>query len=166
MRSGAWLGLVAACLELGCGPKHPAKPPLLAREVTVYVAVTDQVAETDTGNIAAMVDALEADLRDAGRSVTIVAARQDERPPAARLELQVMGSDSGSAGMRGAGNLVGFFGGAVGAGSSSFRSWPYVYSPSHARGQFGSGAGLRLLLRTDLIEAGRGGLHQGVVGAQ
>jgi hypothetical protein len=103
------MGLVVAC-----GPKRPAKAPLLPPAVAVYVAITDQVAKTDTGNIAAMVDVIEADLRDAGRSVTIVAARQDERPPVPRLELQVMGSDSGNATMRGAGNLGGFFGAGVG----------------------------------------------------
>jgi hypothetical protein len=75
----------------GCGPHRPAIS--LPSEVTLYVAVSDQVARTDTGNVAAMVDALEADLREAGHTVSIVAARDDERAPIPRVEVQVRTSD-------------------------------------------------------------------------
>lgn len=99
---------------LGCGPKRPAEPALLAREVTVYVAVTDQVAKSDTGNVAAMVDAIETDLREEQHAVTIVAARRNEAPPPVRLEVQVLSSSSGDASVRGAGQLAGFFNGVIG----------------------------------------------------
>jgi hypothetical protein len=95
---------------LGCRPKRvPQEPPreaLLGRDVTLYVAVSDAVAKTDTGNVAAMVEAIEADLREEGHTVTTVVARSDERPPKARLEVQVLNSDSGDAAVRGAGHLV------------------------------------------------------------
>jgi hypothetical protein len=103
----------AALVALGCGPTRPAQAPLLPREVTVYVAVTDQVAKTDQGNVAAMVDAIETDLREEQHAVTIVAARSDEAPPPVRLEVQVMSSSSGDASVRGAGQLAGFFSGVV-----------------------------------------------------
>ena len=112
---------------LGChpGPRAPEPAPLLGREVTVYVAVTNAVAKNDTGNVAAMVDAIESDRREEGRSVTIVAARPDERPPGPRLEVQVLDSDSGDATRRGAGDLAGFFSGGsmlAGVGSTAIRS--------------------------------------------
>jgi hypothetical protein len=84
---GGALGVLAA----GCAHRPPQYP--LPQEVTVYIAVSDQVARTDTGNVSAMVDALEADLRGAGHFVNIVAARNDEAAPVPRIELQVRTSD-------------------------------------------------------------------------
>ncbi len=65
----------------------------LPQQVTVYVAISDRVARTDSGNVSAMVDAIEADLREAGHFVNIVAARNDEAAPVPRVELQVRTSD-------------------------------------------------------------------------
>ncbi len=107
-RSGLWLGVLLMLSSVAC---RPARSSLFQREVTIYVAITPEVAESDTGNVAAMVDALEADLREAGYAVTIVGARSDEKPPVPRVEIQVMSSDSGNAKARGAGQLLG---GAVG----------------------------------------------------
>jgi hypothetical protein len=98
------LGMVAFLVGLAC---KPARSSLFGRQVTIYVAITPEVEKNDTGNVAAMVDALEADLREAGYEVSIVAARADEKPPVPRVEIQVMGSDSGDARARGAGNLMG-----------------------------------------------------------
>jgi hypothetical protein len=108
-RTGLWLGFLLMCSAFGCRPAHSS---LFQREVTIYVAITPAVAKSDTGNVAAMVDAVEAQLREAGYMPTIVAARADEKPPVPRVEIQVMTSDSGDAQMRGAGNLMG---GVVGA---------------------------------------------------
>ena len=81
------LGLFA-----GACARRQARYPL-PQQVTLYVAVSDQVAKTDTGNVAAMVDALEADLREAGHFVHVVPARNDEAAPLPRIELQVRTSD-------------------------------------------------------------------------
>ncbi|HVY26620.1 MAG TPA: hypothetical protein VHB79_08695 [Polyangiaceae bacterium] len=78
---------------------------LFPHEVTLYVAVGARAAASDSGNVSAMVDALEEDLKKAGRVVDIVGARLGEQPPLPRLEIQVSDSDSGSATLRGAGNL-------------------------------------------------------------
>lgn len=99
---------VLALSMVGC---QPQRPPLLSvfgngADVTVYVAVSARAAQQDTGNVSAMVDTLEADLRDVGRSVAIVAARLDEKPPLPRIEVQVRSSDSGDAQLRGAGQLT------------------------------------------------------------
>lgn len=112
----------------------------------MYVAVSDRVAKTDSGNVAAMVDALETDLREHGRLVTIEAARLDEKPPVPRLELQVWDSDSGDAGMRGAGHLTGLLtpvGTAlVVGGGGSMLVHAYVVNANGARylGRFSSGS--------------------------
>jgi hypothetical protein len=90
----SWLPMIASCLAaafVACHPQRARHP--LPREVTVYIAVSDQVAKTDSGNVAAMVDAIEADLREGGHFVSIVAARSDERAPLPRVELQVRTSD-------------------------------------------------------------------------
>lgn len=109
--------VVALGFVFGCGPQRPPRTPLVPHDVTVYIAMSDAAAETDTGNVAAMVEALEAKLTKEGYVVTIVAARRDERPPVPRLELQVLSSESGDAAVRGAGNLVGLFGAAGLVGS-------------------------------------------------
>lgn len=140
--------LLLSGLLLGCGPKAGS---VLARdfprEVTIYVAVSDRVAKTDSGNVAAMVDALEADLRDEGRLVTIVGARLDERPPVPRLELQVWDSDSGNARLRGAGELTGLLspvGSAlVAAGGGEMVVHVYVVTSAQSArylGRFSSGS--------------------------
>ena len=122
---------------VGCGPRPgSALVADFPREVTVYVAVSDRVAKTDSGNVAAMVDALEADLREDGRVVTIVAARLDERPPVPRVELQVRDSDSGDAELRGAGKISGLLmpitGAAlVGAGTGSMQVDAYVVTSAN-----------------------------------
>jgi hypothetical protein len=78
-------------LGAACVQRKPEYP--LPQQVTVYVAISDRVARTDSGNVAAMVDAIEADLREAGHFVDIVAARNDEAAPVPRIELQVRTSD-------------------------------------------------------------------------
>jgi hypothetical protein len=96
----------ASCL-FGCGLR---KDSVLAREfpheVTLYVAISDKVAKNDSGNVAAMIDVLEQELRAEGRLVTVIAAHDDEKPPLPRIELQVRESDGGDARMRGAGHLM------------------------------------------------------------
>lgn len=62
--------------------------------VSVYVVVSAQVAKDDQGNVAAMVETLEAELHEAGYQVSIVPARDDETPPASRLELRVLTSEA------------------------------------------------------------------------
>lgn len=94
---------------VGCVPRANARSVLgryFPEKVTVYVAVSSRVARTDTGNIAAMIDVLEQELREQRRLVEIVAARLDETPPKPRLELQIRDSDSGDAQLRGAGQLT------------------------------------------------------------
>jgi hypothetical protein len=103
---GRWPALGALLVgALACGPKHPADWPKLGHEVTIYVAVSRQVAETDTGNVAAMVDVIESGLHEDGHVVSVEGARRGERPPVPRIEIQVQDSDSGNAKLRGAGNL-------------------------------------------------------------
>ncbi|HEY6081114.1 MAG TPA: hypothetical protein VIW29_20005, partial [Polyangiaceae bacterium] len=66
-------GVVAALALLGlsgCGPHQPARLGGLPREVTVYVVVSDRVAQADDGgNVAAMLDVLESELREEMRVV-------------------------------------------------------------------------------------------------
>ena len=76
----------------GACAQRKARYPL-PQQLTLYVAISDQVAKTDNGNVSAMVDALEADLREAGHFVDVVAARNDEAAPVPRIELQVRTSD-------------------------------------------------------------------------
>ncbi len=57
--------------------------------------------------IAALVESLEADLREDGHEVAILVARADEAPPVPRIELQVIQADGGNQKLRGAGNLGG-----------------------------------------------------------
>jgi hypothetical protein len=94
---------------VGCVPRAGARSVLgryFPQKVTVYLAVSSRVAQTDTGNIVAMIDVLEQELREQQRLVEIVAARLDEQPPKPRLELQVRDSDSGDAELRGAGQFT------------------------------------------------------------
>lgn len=138
------LGLV------GCVPRAGASSVLgryFPQKVTVYVAVSSRVAQTDTGNIAAMIDVLEQELREQQRLVEVVAARLDEAPPESRLELQVRDSDSGDAELRGAGHLTQLLmpvtGVAlVGAGGGSMTVDAYVVSrgKQHYVGRFESGS--------------------------
>jgi hypothetical protein len=99
--------VAAASCWLGCG-LH--KDSVLARnfphEVALYVAISDKVAKSDSGNVAAMLDVIEQELRAEGRLVTIIAAHDDEKPPLPRIELQVRESDAGDARMRGVGHLM------------------------------------------------------------
>lgn len=140
---GAVIGLTMGCGGVRRGSVLAVDFP---REVTVYVALSRRVARTDSGNVAAMVDALEADLRADGRFVNIVAARLDEAPPVPRVEIQVRDSSAGDAGLRGAGKLSGLLmplaGVAlVGAGDGSMRVDAYVVtSDNRARllGRFSS----------------------------
>lgn len=105
-RRGALLAVITTVV--GCGPQRPSAiaQAFPKKEVTIYVAVSARVADSDTGNVSAMVDALEEDLREDGYFVNIEGARLDERPPRPRLEIQVRASDSGDAELRGAGQLT------------------------------------------------------------
>ncbi len=76
----------------------------LPRKVAIYVVVSPHVsAADDGGNVAALVDALEARLRESGREVSVVPARADEAPPVPRIELQIQSTERGNPAMRGAG---------------------------------------------------------------
>lgn len=109
MWRGGILSLAACSLLLGCPPRRPVGAPFFGHDVQLYVALTELAAKTDSGNVAAMVDAIEADFHEQGYAVTIVGARRGEPPPPVRLEVQVMSSASGDATVRGAGYLVGGF---------------------------------------------------------
>jgi hypothetical protein len=105
---GAVLGLAA------CRPRVPRYP--LPRVLTLYVVVSPQVAKNDTGNVSGMVDAIEEDLRDDGYEVSIVAARDDEAPPASRVELRVVTSDPADQEAMAAGQLGNLAGVPLGVG--------------------------------------------------
>jgi hypothetical protein len=108
MRWGAIGG--AALLVLAACQQHIVSPSV-PREVTIYVAIGDGVVESNDGNVAAMIDVLEAELRSEGRAVTVEVARLGEAPPVPRLELQVLGSNPGNPAARGAEYAVGVAGG-------------------------------------------------------
>lgn len=97
---GAIVQLVAGCA--------PPRPPLLAlpREVTLNIAVSDQVAKTDNGNVAAMVEVIEADLKDAGYFTQLVTAHPAEAPPLPRVEIQVRTASSADRERMGSAQLV------------------------------------------------------------
>lgn len=80
-----------AFLGAACARREAQYP--LPQRVTVYIAISDRVAKTDSGNVLAMVETIEADLREAGHFVDIVPARNEEAPPVPRVELQVRTSD-------------------------------------------------------------------------
>ena len=89
----------------------------LPRDVVVYVAVSPLVASVDDGgNVSAVVDGLERGLIDAGKRVTIVAARPDEAPPPTRVELQFQVADRGDPELHGAGQLANLMGTPAGVG--------------------------------------------------
>jgi hypothetical protein len=138
---GGFLWGVLLVTGVACAPRQPALVALFPNEVVIYVAVSDQVAKSDTGNVAAMVDTIESELREEGRVVSIVAARLDERPPLPRVEIQVASSDSGDAQLRGAGDLSGLLmpvtGVAlVGAGSGHMRVDAYVVPADGRKARF------------------------------
>jgi hypothetical protein len=134
----------------GCVPRAGARSVLgryFPQKVTIYLAISSRVAKTDTGNIAAMIDVLEQELREQQRLVEVMAARLDEVPPEPRLELQVRDSDSGDAELRGAGQLSQLLmpvtGAAlVGAGGGSMTVDAYVVTADEALyvGRFESGS--------------------------
>jgi hypothetical protein len=101
--------LLAALLGfVGCRPPVARYP--LPPVINLYVVVSAQVAREDSGNVSALVETLEAEMRDAGHQVNIVPARDDEGPPAARVELRVLTSEAADQElMAGAqlGNIVG-----------------------------------------------------------
>jgi hypothetical protein len=100
-------GAAALLLLIGCaGPKH-ANWPDIPEVVTLYVKANGDDIKKDEGNIAAMLDVIETEFREDGRRVEVVVARDDERAPVPRLELQVLGADSGDAEMRKQGHVVG-----------------------------------------------------------
>lgn len=147
---GGRRGLLLVGLLSLTGCQHQLSPQVahyFPDQVTVYVAVSTRVAKTDSGNVAAMVDALEADLRDAGRIVSIEGARLDEQPPQPRLEIQVRDSDSGNAELRGAGQLTQLLSpltsvALVGAGGGNMVVDAYIVDAanvSHYVGHFSSG---------------------------
>ena len=108
---GLWL-LATACNSL-VSWRHLNRSPQhhLAQKLSIYVAVSPQVAAADDGgNVLALVDALEAQLRASGREVSVVAARLDEPAPVPRVELQFQSTAAGNPQMRGAGQLVGVLG--------------------------------------------------------
>ena len=111
---GSWMCLVLVLGALGCSSlvawRNSSRLPghRLPQKIAIYVAISPNVsAADDGGNVAALVDALEARLRESGREVSVVPARPNEVPPAPRIELQVLGTDRGNPEMRGAGQLFG-----------------------------------------------------------
>lgn len=147
----ALLGL--ALTICGCTRVQPRSPLalLFPHEVTLYVAVGPRAAESDSGNVSAMVDALEEDLKKVGRVVNIVGARLGDPPPLPRLEIQVSDSDSGNRTLRGAGQLtqlltpVGTALVAAGGGSMVVDVWSVTadniaeYEGHYSAGSFGAG---------------------------
>jgi hypothetical protein len=90
-------------------------------DVVVYVAVSPLVADNDDGgNVAALVDGLERELRARGKRVTVVPARLDERPPLPRVELQFQVTDAGDPELLGAGQLLNLIGTPAGIGVGTF----------------------------------------------
>jgi hypothetical protein len=100
------LGLSVLLLACGCGGSKHANWPDMPEVVTVYVKANEAATKADSGNMAAMLDVIETEFREDGRRVEVVVARDDERAPVPRLELQVLGSDSGDAKMRQQGHLM------------------------------------------------------------
>lgn len=98
---------------LACAPRKAPEIPL-PPEVTLYVSVSDQVAKNDTGTVASMVLTVEEELRDAGYTVSIVAARDDEPAPEPRVELQVRTSDPADKEALAGGQLISSLGGLAG----------------------------------------------------
>jgi hypothetical protein len=83
----------------------------ISQDIIVYVAVSPLVANIDDGgNVAAVIDGLERELKERGRTVSIVGARLDEPAPVPRVELQFQLADAGHPGMRGAGQLANLIG--------------------------------------------------------
>jgi hypothetical protein len=97
------------CASRSWGPPRPGRAPL-PKKIPLYVAISPAVENTDDGGlIAALVESLEADLREDGYEVAILVAGADEKPPVPRIELQVLSADGGNQKLRGAGNLGGVF---------------------------------------------------------
>ncbi|HET9953657.1 MAG TPA: hypothetical protein VFQ61_04100 [Polyangiaceae bacterium] len=115
----AWAVLAWAVLAcVGCGTwwseTHRTPNYKLPQRLTIYLAVNERVARTDDGGIiAAMVEALEDDLREEGYAVQVLGARLGEKPPVPRIELQVTDTTPENGKLRGAGELVGIVGGSV-----------------------------------------------------
>jgi len=106
-------------LTIGCAAPKRVNWPDMPTVVPVYIEASDSAAKTDSGNMAAMLDAIESDLREESRSVEIVVARAGERAPVPRLELRILASDSGDQEMRKAGHVVpGIIGSAASIASS------------------------------------------------
>lgn len=102
--------LLAVMGSVGCATywakKEQADDYSLPRKVTLYVVMSDEVADGDSGLAAAVVETLEADLKEDGYAVELVVARKGEAPPVPRIELQILDSRSGSAGARNTANVL------------------------------------------------------------
>jgi hypothetical protein len=164
-------GVVAAlfCVILGaCSAgwrvREKADAHQLPKHVTIYVVMSDQVAATDSGLAAAVVDALATELMKRGHEAPIEVAKLGEKVPVPRIELQIVGSQGGNAEMRGAGQFGGVLGapgaavgaGAGVAGASSITVDCYVVQANGNvtfRGRIG-GASLGNTTGYDAVEAG------------
>lgn len=116
--------LVFGTALAGCGaPWHVrdrSSDHRVPKRVTLYVAMSPAVAESDSGLAAAVVDALATELHRRGYEVSTEVAQPGEKPPVPRVELQIVDSKGGNTTMRGAGQFAGVFGlpgAAVGAGT-------------------------------------------------
>jgi hypothetical protein len=113
------IAVVAGCLlAFGCGKSTPHYP--IPPRVAVYVTVDKSIRDNDGGLVAAVVDGLEAELRESGRLVDVIPAHPDERPPLPRIELRVLTADVGNVRARDTGHVVGGFTGlAIAAANAS-----------------------------------------------
>lgn len=98
--------LVVIQFLAACAPRRPPRFPL-PQQVTLYLAVSDQAAQSDNGNVASMIEALEADLKDAGYLVQLVTAHPSEPPPVPRVEIQVRNAKAADQQRLGTAQLIG-----------------------------------------------------------
>jgi hypothetical protein len=127
----------------------------LPKKITIYVAMSPAVANSDSGLAAAVVDALATDLIKRGYDAPIEVAKAGEKPPVPRIELQMVESTAGSTEMRGAGQLAGVPGMEV-AGASSIVVDCYVVAANGKVTFQGRASGLTMGNTTgyDAVEAG------------
>jgi hypothetical protein len=116
--------VLAAC---GAGWRNQVKSDehALPKKITIYVAMSPAVANSESGLAAAVVDALSTDLIKRGYEAPIEIAAPGEKPPVPRIELRMVASSAGSPEMRGAGQFFGVPGMET-AGASSITVDCYV----------------------------------------
>ncbi len=108
MKRASWMVVALASQGCGSGAYWEVNQKALAYQlpepgpVTLYVVVSDQVNNDDSGGgVLTAVEAVESALRAAGRRVRIVPARSDEPAPLPRVELEFQDFSGGDRVMRG-----------------------------------------------------------------